>query len=169
MWLIVGSKLVAQAVNEQMKTYDDALFVRLSDLAKTLEGEQRKATFELNKIQQGAQDLETLRKLATSRLTGVSVETGKLQINQQLVDGLNSAEECKKRGTFEHFIPFNHVFSTVPVVLPSFSLIDFGHGQDHRLKVNVIEVSTEGFKLDFNTWCDTRMSQAEVSWLAIGV
>jgi hypothetical protein len=65
-------------------------------------------------------------------------------------------------------ISFQKTFASPPKVMFGVSSVDFRFGQDNRLKAMITETTHSDFTLDFYTWCVTKMSFAELNWIAIG-
>ncbi len=63
-------------------------------------------------------------------------------------------------------IEFKTAFSVVPKVNISILRLDTGNSPV-RVKINAIEVTTEGFTLDIGTWSDSEVYGIRVDWLAI--
>lgn len=70
--------------------------------------------------------------------------------------------------TVESSIRFGGAFAAPPGVHVSISSIDAAHEQNLRLRLEALDVSSEGFRLAVHTWGDTRIGRLSVSWLAIG-
>ncbi|PKG81313.1 hypothetical protein CXF85_17705 [Colwellia sp. 75C3] len=100
----------------------------------------------------------------------MQVQSGDVSLSTQLFPELMQSSQCNgKKGIVEKTIKFDSPFLSVPHVLASFQTLDFANGPDHRLKARVSNITTSSFVLSFHTWCDTRLSQASLSWLAIGL
>jgi hypothetical protein len=99
----------------------------------------------------------------------VQIDYGRMTIDNKTFPDLSAPEGCKgKRGLLNHSVTFQRKFSSPPTVLAGITSVDFRFGQDNRLRATVTETSEKGFKLDFYTWCDTKMSLAELNWIAVG-
>jgi len=99
----------------------------------------------------------------------IKVETGDESITKQQLPELAKPEGCSgKRGLSKKRIDFKTKFMEPPKVLSTISSVDFAKGVDHRINTKVNNVTKEGFSLDLITWCDTRISKVEASWIAVG-
>jgi len=65
-------------------------------------------------------------------------------------------------------ISFEVPFGSPPIVSLSLSGIDSAHDQNLRFRMSTKDVTPQGFSIDFDSWSDTHIARAEVSWLAIG-
>jgi hypothetical protein len=124
------------------------------------------AARDIEKINQRAIGLDSKIVKNTS---AVQIDSGRIKIDNTTFPDLSAPEGCKgKRGLLNQSVIFQRTFSSVPTVLVGISSVDFRFGQDNRLRAIVTDASEKDFKLDFYTWCDTKMSQAELNWIAIG-
>jgi hypothetical protein len=100
----------------------------------------------------------------------MQVQSGDVSLSTQQFPELMQSKQCDgKKGLIESIIKFDSPFLSAPHVLASFQTLDFSNGPDHRLKARVSNITTTSFVLSFHTWCDTRLSQASLSWLAVGL
>lgn len=100
----------------------------------------------------------------------VQVQSGYVGLSTQEFPDMNLSAGCKgKKGIVDRVIMFDSPFISKPHVLTSFQTIDFGNGPDHRLKTTINNINKVSFTLSFHSWCDTRMSQAKLNWIAIGL
>lgn len=122
------------------------------------------------KAQSGAEQVEALIALAQRDIVGLDVQTGALVIDSNAFPALANPDGCQaNRGIISRTITFERPFNSAPSVLPVFTQLDFNHDADSRLRIEVRDISPTGFTVDFATWCDTRISQAKASWIAVGV
>jgi hypothetical protein len=99
----------------------------------------------------------------------MQVETGAESITKQQLPELAKPEGCSgQRGLNKQRIDFKTKFMEPPKVLSTITFVDFAKGVDHRINTKVNNVTKEGFSLDLITWCDTRISKVEASWIAVG-
>ncbi|PKG93006.1 H-type lectin domain-containing protein [Paraglaciecola sp. MB-3u-78] len=99
----------------------------------------------------------------------MQVETGAESITKQQLPELAKPDGCSgKRGLNKQRIDFKTKFMEPPKVLSTISSVDFAKGVDHRINTKVTNVTKVGFSLDLITWCDTRISKVEASWIAVG-
>ena len=99
----------------------------------------------------------------------MQVETGAESITKEQIPELAKPEGCSgKRGLNKQRIDFKTKFMEPPKILSTISSVDFAKGVDHRINTKVTSVTKEGFSLDLITWCDTRISKVEASWIAVG-
>lgn len=100
----------------------------------------------------------------------MQVQSGYVSLSSQKFPELTQSKQCNgKKGIIENTIKFDSPFLSTPHVLASFQTLDFANGPDHRLKASVTNITKNSFVISFYTWCDTRLSQASLSWLAIGL
>jgi len=165
----VIDKKIAAAVEFKLK----ALNIDFSDKFQQNNLALEKALKESNKYIQEIRDtaniIEKIAGKAKSGLNIIAFDSGTLALNDKQMPNLSAPAGCEaNRGEFNKKVYFDKPFIAVPNVSVSFSVLDFAHGEDHRLRVKVKSVYSDHFVLDFVTWCNTRMSQAEVNWLAVG-
>mgnify|MGYP000013369293 FL=1 len=65
-------------------------------------------------------------------------------------------------------VAFEHPFVEPPVVHASLSMWDIDCGSNQRARLQVADVTTDGFELHFHTWGDTKVARIRASWMAIG-
>ena len=65
-------------------------------------------------------------------------------------------------------IDFQEPFAAPPLVTLGVSGIDSAHDKNLRLWLTARNLSTNGFTIECNTWADTNIARAAVSWQAIG-
>eukprot|EP01114_Cavostelium_apophysatum_P002560 TRINITY_DN1227_c0_g1_i1.p1 TRINITY_DN1227_c0_g1~~TRINITY_DN1227_c0_g1_i1.p1 ORF type:complete len:425 (+),score=107.88 TRINITY_DN1227_c0_g1_i1:59-1333(+) len=68
--------------------------------------------------------------------------------------------------TYTEHIRFSKRFPSSPIVQLSFSTLDVLTDADHRISTAPINVDQDGFDLQINTWEDTQVWSAAVSWIA---
>ena len=76
------------------------------------------------------------------------------------------------RGSMNQRIEFETRFRQVPKVMVSLAaldhVIDSGVINNLRISVAVVSVDREGFNYNMNTWCNTDLYSARMSWIAYG-
>jgi H-type lectin domain len=77
-------------------------------------------------------------------------------------------ESGESRRCYSLDISFEGPFSAPPVVQVALSGFDIDQGHTARLSVRALNITTEGFKLEIDTWADTVVYGVECAWLAIG-
>jgi hypothetical protein len=123
----------------------------------------------IKKIKQTANIIEKIADKTERGLNIIALESGTFALNNKQMPNLSAPDGCEaNRGEFNKKVYFDKAFIAPPNVIVSFSVLDFSHGEDHRLRVKVKSVYSDHFVLDFVTWCNTRISQAEINWLAVG-
>ena len=70
--------------------------------------------------------------------------------------------------TTDYLIPFGVEYQARPQVHVSLNGFDILRGENKRLKVIIQSVQKDGFLLRYQTWANTRVWAASVSWIAIG-
>lgn len=64
---------------------------------------------------------------------------------------------------------FDQPFAAPPVVSAGLSGMDSSQSENLRFNIRCTEVTAEGFTLLFDTWDNTRIARAGVSWSAHGI
>lgn len=64
---------------------------------------------------------------------------------------------------------FESPFAAPPVVMASLSGMDSSQSENLRFNIRCVDVTTEGFTLLFDTWDNTRIARAGVTWMAHGI
>ena len=160
---------LATEVNKALAANDSELIIKLNKHKIELEQLIVKTTELQTENKTLQQTLYSLAEAVKSQGNLNIVDTGTVVIDQNKIPSLSKPDGCEaNRGLINQQIRFANRFSTPPTVMTSFQFLDFGKGVDHRLKTQVTNVTTMGFTLSFNTWCDTKMSHSELQWLAIG-
>ena len=65
-------------------------------------------------------------------------------------------------------VGFTAPFGEVPCVSLGLSGIDAAHDQNLRFRMEAVDVTAEGFVIEFVTWGDTHIARASVNWQALG-
>lgn len=65
-------------------------------------------------------------------------------------------------------IKFMRSFGAVPVMQAGITGIDCAQDRNLRYWLKIVDIKTFGFTLEFNTWGDTNIARAGVSWMAVG-
>lgn len=100
----------------------------------------------------------------------ITASSGKLELDKNNHPALISDGKCnEKRGIFEQKVNFSSSFIQPPDVVIALSSFDVRAGKDSRFKSEVVNVDKDGFTFNAYTWCDTSVSYAELTWLAVGV
>ena len=58
-------------------------------------------------------------------------------------------------------------FKALGILPQQFSQLDVYNSSNFRANVAVTNVTREGFKVSFYTWCDTRIAGASANWMAV--
>lgn len=64
-------------------------------------------------------------------------------------------------------ITFEQEYSSVPKVLVFFTALDIDKSANCRVKTYASEVTNQSFQLNIETWSNTKLSEAGVSWIAL--
>jgi len=100
----------------------------------------------------------------------VITDGGELTLSSVNNEGLNNPSGCvANRGYNKHQILFSQSFLEPPQVIASLSSLDFRDGTDHRIQLKISNITKQSFVINFNTWCDTKLSMAKATWLAVGI
>ena len=114
----------------------------------------------LERLNQADQSL--LKKLPLTQ-----IKSGTIQFNAKGYPAVINPDGCEAdRGLYQHKVVFQKPFINEPKVTFGLTSIDFREGADHRLKIEISEVSKLGFTVNLVTWCDTKISLAEANWIA---
>jgi len=85
-----------------------------------------------------------------------------------LTDPDTTSNGVDGRRVYEQNIYFEKPFSCPPVVKVSLAGFDISNAANARLRVRALEVQSEGFVLEVETWLNTIIWSVDVSWIAIG-
>lgn len=67
-----------------------------------------------------------------------------------------------------HQVKFTENFVGPPVVHVSLSMWDIANKGNQRADIQAVEISREGFVIEFRTWGDTKVARVRADWMAIG-
>lgn len=65
-------------------------------------------------------------------------------------------------------IRFDEAFVEPPMVHLSISMWDIAVNANQRADIQAVEITAQGFVIEFRTWDDTRVARIRASWMAIG-
>lgn len=65
-------------------------------------------------------------------------------------------------------IKFDERFLQPPAVQVSISMWDIEGSSNQRGDIQAVQITNEGFEIQFRTWGDTRVARIRASWMAIG-
>lgn len=65
-------------------------------------------------------------------------------------------------------VRFSEPFVEPPVVHISMGMWDIGINGNQRADLKAVEITRDGFQVEFRTWGDTRVARVRASWMAIG-
>lgn len=163
-------KKVSAQFNNKLNELDTHIISKLEKNNQALLVSLNNSTDYAQKIEKSYQWIKGVEASIQAQVAQPLVETGVIELTAKRHKNLNNPTGCEKpRGIQKLKIYFQKPYTSVPQVFTSLTVLDFGDGVDHRIKVTVNEVTKKYFEIDFNTWCDTKMSQAQASWLAIGL
>ena len=63
-------------------------------------------------------------------------------------------------------ITFDAPFGSVPHVIVALNGLDIDHTRNSRLRVEAVNVRSDGFTIKITTWADTNLYAAGASWTA---
>ena len=159
-----------KALEAQAREFDDGLLTRIRENELKINQMLSDSETQLKEIKQNARIVKRITELGEKDISLFRVESGIILLSNKEYPSINSPKGCEaNRGIVDKFVKFNRSFTVPPEVLPAFILLDFGSGTDHRLKSEITNVTTTGFTVKFVTWCDTRMSQSKLKWVALGI
>jgi len=160
---------VGSAFDVASHSYDAELLARIQLNDEMLLKAVANSKLYLDEIEETAIWINKIARKISKGNNLTRAESGVFSLNASTLPYLLAPDGCQaNRGVLNQTIKFKHAFTEPPEVLVSFSRLDFGHGQDHRLKAKVTSISNDKFDVNFVTWCDTTMSQAEINWIAVG-
>lgn len=160
---VLLSKQTTQRVDYQQRVE------QITRQIEALSSLQNLAHITLNNLQSVNQRALGIDAQLMSNTLAIQLDSGRVTLNSKDQPELVDAQGCNgKRGKFSEVIPFQKSFASPPTIMLGLSSIDFGFGQDNRLKALITNTTKSDFTLDFYTWCDTKMSLAEINWIAIG-
>ena len=108
-------------------------------------------------------------KINNAKVTWISHPTSRSNIASGEFDTNKVRASYKETDTKVHAkeIPFGKTFEGKPDVYVGFNFIDTSKDHNLRLKAFATEVTAKGMTMHIDTWFDTKLYQAGVSWLAI--
>lgn len=69
---------------------------------------------------------------------------------------------------FQYRIVFERPFAAPPLVHLGVTGLDVSKEDNLRVRVRALDITSEGFVIEAETWLNTKIWCVEVSWLAIG-
>lgn len=117
--------------------------------------------------------LEMLVNEKLKEMSLVRIESGNITIDHHSNPTLRHTGACPSiRGDVGRYIKFETPFAEKPKVVLSLNLLDHvidrGLINNLRITAEVVEVFSDGFSYNVNTWCNTDIWAARVSWIAYG-
>lgn len=67
-----------------------------------------------------------------------------------------------------HPVRFSGRFVEPPLVHIGIGMADIDTSHNHRVDIRAVNVTTEGFDIEFRTWADSKVARIRAEWLAIG-
>lgn len=123
-----------------------------------------------SELQQQLTQVTNQTKSNSEGLQRIGVQSGTFVITANGTRPLHDTSRCDTsdpvRGEKFGFVPFSPQFETTPTVTLALSHIDIGD-PSIRLTAQVIDVDKTGFHYRFYTWCNTNVSGASASWIAV--
>ena len=158
------------SLNKQVENFDNGLLTRIRKNELKLGEILSESEIQLRKVTQNAKVVEKISELSEKKTQLFRAESGTITLSSKEYPNINNPEGCEgNRGIVDKLVKFNRSFSRPPEVVSTFTLLDFGSGVDHRLKSEITDVTSTSFKIKFITWCDTRMSNSQLKWIALGI
>lgn len=65
-------------------------------------------------------------------------------------------------------VRFEESFVEAPAVHVALSMWDVDRNANQRADIQAVNITPQGFVLEFRTWGDTRVARVRASWMAIG-
>ena len=97
----------------------------------------------------------------------LELDSGQIIMTKSDFPELVNPDGCEpNRGLKNIKVLFNKKFLHAPQVRLALTGLDFRHGTDSRVKSSVRNITEDSFTLDLLTWCDTKLSYAEINWIA---
>ena len=114
-------------------------------------------------------ELSLLEHSTLDRFNRLIIKTDEILLTNKILPSLSNPDGCEpNRGLNKKHVQFDKSYSVQPKVFASITLIDFSDGSDHRLKLNIDNITTTGFDITLATWCNTKMSKVRANWMAFG-
>jgi len=157
-------------INKKLDDFDGQLLIRLRENKIKQQNLLDELEDNLSKIKENQKVIQNIASLSKDNIGKVHIETGTLELSNKEHTNLSSPNGCEaNRGLVKEEILFDRSYVAAPEVFTSFYVLDFANGADHRLKLEVSDITTTSFNITYVTWCDTRISQSKAKWLAIGI
>ena len=161
-WSIVGSVAAVAVVVAAVVTS----YVNLNNRVDALVPEVPRHDERLKALERTVEDIGRAVEEIGQR-GGVMVETGVVQIHRDDYPQLENGE-IGVRGAINVRVDFNTPFEAPPKVMIALSRFDIVQDEAyHRLAVSVVAVDRDGFVCSFITWANTRVWNAEATWIAV--
>lgn len=140
-------------------------------LATSVLAEEVSPTADLTEPAKRYLEMLVNEKLKTMSL--VRIESGKIAIHHDSNPTLRHTGACPSvRGDVGRYVKFETPFIEKPKVVMSLTfldhVIDQGLINNLRITAEVVETFPDGFSYNVNTWCNTDIWAARVSWIAYG-
>ena len=118
-------------------------------------------------------------EIALANIEGglLRIESGRVRADESRLPDLRRTDYCENtpensRGFVMERVEFDRPFAEEPTVVVALAyldhVIDDGHLNNLRIRAAVREVDPNGFYFDLNTWCNTDIYSAEMTWVAYG-
>jgi hypothetical protein len=157
-------------INKQLSDVDGQLIIRLRENKIKQQILLDELEDNLSKIKKNQKTIQSITNLSKDNISKLHIETGILALSNKEQTNLSTPNGCEaNRGLVKEKILFDRAYNVAPEIFTSFYLLDFAHGTDHRLKLEVSDITNTSFNITYITWCDTRISQSKAKWLAIGL
>lgn len=97
----------------------------------------------------------------------VGIQTGSVLMFSAFEDGSEMWTGEGPRVVVQH-VAFEEGFMQAPSVHVSISMWDMAGSVNQRADIQAVQVTSDGFDIQFRTWGDTRVARIRASWMAIG-
>lgn len=161
-----NEKFISQSLINEVAKIDNGSLLKIRENNKLSDKLLLEAEQELNSLISTKNNINAIIDKNSSLLL---IDDGEVVISNKNIPKLSNPEGCEaNRGLINQVINFKKSFNTPPKVMMALSTIDFRDGTDHRITLKINNITKENFTINFNTWCDTSISNAKANWIAIG-
>lgn len=93
-----------------------------------------------------------------------------LPLGESGVVGIHTIHHTNPRPSWPYTqsVTFQTPFEEKPNVTYGLYLLDTGYTKNTRVSTNITNVTKTGFQVKLNTWADTELYGARISWMACG-
>lgn len=105
-------------------------------------------------------------KLYRAGYTWLAMPGGHPQFQSGTVDIWDAGDWHADKLVMHHDVVFPHPYQAPPKVVMWLNLLDFGYVNNERVMTFATDVTRTGFTANINTWGDTKLYGAKISWFA---